>query len=86
MEEEKTIIPEQLRMCKSCFNVMALVGTMKYKTGSNNCHCDRNHLVSIIITLGTEDVIGVNTVYYGGVRKEELGDVLHSTKFVHGQY
>ena len=25
-------------------------------------------------------------MYYGGVSKEELGDVLHSTNFVHGQY
>jgi hypothetical protein len=86
MEEAKRIIPEELRICKSCFNAMALVGNVKYKTGANNCHCDGNDLVSIIITLGTADVIGGNTVYYGGVSKKQLGDVLHSTNFVHGQY
>ena len=45
-----------------------------------------NDLVSIIITLGKENVTGGSTVYYGVVRKEELGDVAIRTNVVHGQY
>ena len=72
MEEAKKIIPRELRICNSCFTSMALVGNVMNSSGRSHPHHDANDVVSTIITLGKEDVTWGSTLYYDGVRKEEL--------------
>jgi hypothetical protein len=91
--DAKNKIPIELRVGNSCFTSMALVGDVGSNDGNNHPHRDRNDLTSLIITLGDKNVTGGRTLYYRGGSCFKLkdpyrtcGEVMASTKFVHGQY
>ena len=57
----KEIAPQELLVCGSIFNGMALVGDLS--DGYNHIHKDKNDLCSIILMVGN-NITGGNTSYY----------------------
>ena len=79
LEEAKQIIPQELRLCDTCFTGLAIVG--KLTSGKNLPHKDTRDVTSIIISFGNKDVLGGNTLYFN-----EKNDIVASTKFKHGRF
>jgi hypothetical protein len=79
----KDNVPEELRVCGTMFNAMALVGDLR--DGTNHIHVDKNDLCSLIIMLG-KDIEGGSTRYYDGPNAENPGNIVHEEPFVHGKY
>ena len=79
LEEAKQIIPQELRLCDTCFTGLAIVG--KLASGKNLPHKDTRDVTSIIISFGNKDVLGGNTLYFN-----EKNDIVASTKFKHGRF
>ena len=50
----------------------------------NHLHKDSKYLVSVIITLGG-NIIGVDTVFYDGVKTSDLGSRAYVLKYLHGR-
>ena len=79
----RKIAPQELLVCGSIFNGMALVGDLS--DGYNHIHKDKNDLCSIILMVG-DNITGGNTLYY----KEKVplmdSDIQHSESFCHGKF
>ena len=79
----KDNVPEELRVCGTMFNAMALVGDLR--DGTNHIHVDKNDLCSLIIMLG-KDIEGGSTRYYDGPNAGNSGNIVHEEPFVHGKF
>ena len=66
---------------------MSVIGGRLYHNhpkNLNHMHKDVKDLVSVIITLG-KDIIGVDTVFYDGVKTYDFGNRSHILKHSHGR-
>ena len=66
---------------------MAVIGGRIYinhHKNLNHVHKDSKYLVSVIITMG-ENISGVDTVFYDGLKKSDFRSRAHVLKYLHGR-
>ena len=73
-----------LRICDTCFTSMIAVGDLK-PNGNIPMHLDENDYVTALISIGTDNIVGGETVYYNGISEDALGSQILSVPYQHGR-
>lgn len=81
----KKVIPNDCRICGSCFNHMTLLGKCSFEKGASiSPHRDEEDIITALFHLG-KPTSGGATIYYSGVDKKDPGKLIHTVPFEHGR-
>ena len=80
----KEIVPSCLRICDSFFTAMIVVGDFSGE-GEIPLHKDNDDHINAIVSIGDNNIDGGKTIYYSGLKMEDVGEKQRAVHFHHGR-